>query len=66
MDRKIYKQIFSKLQTLGIIDENGTMKASYMKFTSPGLMDLHVDRLTGNTIAIAHNGLQNGGRHGRS
>ena len=60
MDRKIYKQIFSRLQTLGIIDETGVMKASYMRFQSSGLMDLHVDRLSNNTIALAHNGLQNG------
>jgi uncharacterized protein YqiB (DUF1249 family) len=60
MDRKIYKQIFERLQTLGIIDETGVMKAEYMRFQSPGLMDLHVDRLTENTIAIAHNSIQNG------
>ncbi|HOW14985.1 DUF1249 domain-containing protein [Methanosarcina sp.] len=60
MDRKIYKQIFARLQTLGIINETGVMKTSYMKFQSPGLMDLHVDKLTENTIALAHNGLQNG------
>lgn len=60
MDRKIYKEIFSRLHTLGIIDESGIMKASYMKFISPGLMDLHVDKLTENTIALAHNGIQNG------
>lgn len=60
MGRKIYKQTFSRLQTLGIIDETGVMKASYMRFQSPGLMDLNVDRLTENTIAIAHNGIQNG------
>ena len=60
MERKIYKQIFSRLQTLGIIDETGVMKAEYMRFQSPGLMDLHVDRLSNNTIALAHNGLQNG------
>lgn len=60
MDRTIYKQIYERLQTLGILDETGVMKASYMKFTSPGLMDLNVDRLKGNTISLAHNGLQNG------
>jgi len=63
MDRKIYKEIFSRLQTLGILDETGVMKVSYMRFQSPGLMDLHVDRLSNlsnNTIALAHNGLQNG------
>lgn len=60
MDRTVYKQIFSRLQTLGIINETGVMKAEYMKFTSSGLMDLNVDRLTENTIAIAHNTIQNG------
>lgn len=60
MNRKIYKQIYERLQTLGIIDETGVMKTEYMRFQSPGLMDLHVDRLTENTIILAHNGLQNG------
>ncbi|MPM93535.1 hypothetical protein SDC9_140674 [bioreactor metagenome] len=60
MDRKIYKEIFSRLQTLGILDETGVMKTEYMRFQSPGLMDLHVDRLTENTISLAHNGKQNG------
>lgn len=60
MNRKIYKKIYERLQTLGILDETGVMKASYMKFQSPGLMDLNVDRLTENTIALAHNGKQNG------
>lgn len=60
MDRKIYKEIFTRLQTLGIIDESGIMKASYMRFTSEGLMDLHVDNLLNNTISLAHNGLQKG------
>jgi hypothetical protein len=31
-----------------------------MKFSSEGLMDLNVDRLTQNMIAVAHNGIQNG------
>lgn len=52
--------IYARLQELGILDENGIMKASYMKFVSPGLMDLNVDRLAGNIIALAHNGVQNG------
>ncbi len=60
MDRKIYKNIFTRLQTLGIIDETGVMNASYMRFTSEGLMDLHVDNLLNNTISLAHNGKQNG------
>ncbi|KKG83071.1 DUF1249 domain-containing protein [Methanosarcina mazei] len=60
MDRKIYKQIFSKLKALGILNESGIMEAQYMRFQSPGLMDLHVDRLPNNTISLAHNGIQNG------
>lgn len=60
MQRTIFKQIFTRLQTLGIIDETGVMKASYMRFTSEGLMDLHVDNLLNNTISLAHNGKQNG------
>ncbi len=60
MDRKIYKQIYEQLQTLGILNESDIMEAQYMRFTSPGLMDLHVDRLSNNTIALAHNGIQNG------
>lgn len=60
MQRKIFKDIYKQLQTLGIIDEEGAMKASYMRFTSEGFMALHVDNLLNNTISVAHNGLQNG------
>ena len=60
MDRQIFKDIFKKLQQIGILDETGVMKASYMRFQSPGLMDLHVDNLLNNTISLAHNGKQNG------
>lgn len=60
MDRKIFKQIFAKLVKLGIIDSEGVMKHSYMRFTSGGLMDLHVDKLLNNTISLAHNGIQCG------
>lgn len=60
MKKSIYETIFAKLQELGILDENGIMQASYMKFASPGLMDLHVDKLFNDTIALAHNGIQNG------
>jgi uncharacterized protein YqiB (DUF1249 family) len=52
--------IFARLQQMGIINENGVMQVDYMKFVSPGLMDLNVDRLTNKTIALAHNGKQNG------
>jgi uncharacterized protein YqiB (DUF1249 family) len=60
MQRNIYEMIYARLQQMEIIDENGIMQADYMKFTSPGLMDLNVDRLTSDTIALAHNGKQNG------
>ena len=36
------------------------MRPSYMKFTCEGMMDLNVDNLLNNRIALAHNGLQNG------
>lgn len=52
--------IFARLQQMEIIDENGEMRVAYMKFKSPGLMDLNVDRLWNDHIAIAHNGIQNG------
>ena len=52
--------IFTRLQQMGIINENGEMQTDYMKFVSPGLMDLNVDKLTADTIALAYNGKQNG------
>lgn len=60
MRRSVHEMIFARLQALGILDENGVMKADYMKFKSPGLMDLNVDNLLYNKIALAHNGKQNG------
>jgi uncharacterized protein YqiB (DUF1249 family) len=60
MRRSVYESIYSRLQKIGIIDESGKMQAAYMKFKSPGLMDLNVDNLLNNRIALAHNGLQNG------
>jgi uncharacterized protein YqiB (DUF1249 family) len=60
MRRNVFEMIYARLQEIGILDEDGEMKAEYMKFKSPGLMDLNVDRLTGDTIALAHNGKQNG------
>jgi uncharacterized protein YqiB (DUF1249 family) len=60
MIRNIYEIIFARLQELGILDKDGIMHASYLRFESPGLMDLYVDRLTDNTISLAHNGKQNG------
>jgi uncharacterized protein YqiB (DUF1249 family) len=62
--RTVYEMIYSRLQQMGIIDENGIMQAGYMKFESRGLMPLSVDNLyieKGNqVISIAHNGKQNG------
>jgi uncharacterized protein YqiB (DUF1249 family) len=60
MTKNIYESIFKKLQQIGILDENGIMQAEYMKFTSSVLMDLNVDNLLNNRIALAHNGIQNG------
>lgn len=60
MSVDIFKKIYSKLQKIGILDENGVMQHAFMKFTSEGLMDLNVDRLFDNTISLAHNGLLNG------
>jgi len=60
MSKNVYKSIFEKLQKIGILDGHGEMRVNYMKFASPGMMDLSVDRLWNDNIAIAHNGKQNG------
>ena len=60
MRRTVYEMIFARLQQMRIIDESGKMQADYMKFVSSGLMPLNVDKLTSDTIALAHNGKQNG------
>ena len=60
MKKSVYEIIYSKLQQIGILDESGKMQAEYMKFKCDGLMDLNVDKLSANMIAIAHNGIQNG------
>ena len=49
-----------RMKQMRIIDENGMMQVEYMKFKSPGLMELHVDNLTSDTISLANNGKQNG------
>lgn len=51
--------IYSKLKRIGILDENGVIQSNYIRFTRIGLMDLSVNRLTDNTITLAHNGIQN-------
>jgi uncharacterized protein YqiB (DUF1249 family) len=58
--RNVYEMIFSRLQQMGILDENGEMRVASMKFKSPGLMDLSVYRIWNDQIAIAHYGTQNG------
>ena len=60
MKKSVYEMIYKKLQQIGILDESGKMEAEYMKFKSSGLMDLNVDNLLNNRIALAHNGIQNG------
>lgn len=60
MSKNVYEMIYSKLQQIGILDETGKMQAEYMKFVSEGLMDLNVDNLLNDMIALAHNGIQNG------
>jgi len=60
MRRTVYEMIYARLQQMGIINESGKMQADYMKFISSGLMPLNVDKLTSDTIALAHNGKQNG------
>jgi hypothetical protein len=52
----VYKMIYARLQKMGILDENGIMKAEYMKFKSPGLMDLNVHNLLNNKIALGITG----------
>jgi len=60
MTEKIQQKIFAQLQALGILNESGVIQHQYMKFQSDGLMDLNVDRLDKNMIALAHNTVQNG------
>jgi hypothetical protein len=60
MTNNVYESIFTKLQTLGILNDSGIMTKDFMKFKSDGLMDFNVDNLTNDMIALAHNGIQNG------
>ena len=60
MRRNIYEMIFARIQEMGILNENGEMREDYKKYSSPGLMDLNVNRLWNDRISIAHNGKQNG------
>jgi hypothetical protein len=56
MRRTVYEMIYARLQHMGIIDHSGKMQADYLKFISSGLMPLNVDKLTSDTITLAHNG----------
>jgi len=60
MKKSVYEMIYDKLQNIGILDESGIMQVEYLKFKCEGLMDLNVDNLLDNRIALAHNGIQNG------
>lgn len=60
MRENVYQAIYNKLQQIGILDESGKMQAEYIKFKCDCLMDLNVDNLLNNRIALAHNGIQNG------
>jgi uncharacterized protein YqiB (DUF1249 family) len=60
MKKSVYEMIYKKLQPIGILGESGKMEAEYMKFKCDGLMDLNVDNLLHDKIALAHNGIQNG------
>jgi len=52
MRRTVYESIYSRLQQIGIIDKSGKMQAAYMKFKSPGLMDLNVDNLSAIPVLV--------------
>lgn len=60
MSKNVNNSIFLKLKQIGILDKEGRMKPNNMKFKSESLMDLNVDKLSVNIIALAHNGIQNG------
>lgn len=60
MVKNVQKSVYIKLKTIGILNSEGRMKPRYMKYKSDGLMDLNVDKLSVNIIALAHNGIQNG------
>lgn len=60
MRKTVYEMIFARLQQMGILNENGEMRDAYKKYSSSGLMDLHVNRLWDDHISLAHTGIQNG------
>lgn len=65
MTKTTEERIFDNLVKIGLLNDDGTLTFSeYVKLKSGGYMDLNVDELfaSGNcvTIALAHNGIQNG------
>lgn len=59
----VYHKIYRKLDKAGILEvvKEGTGRKIWdKKYKSDGFMDLNIDRLTSNTIAMAHNYIQNG------
>ena len=57
----IYEQIYSKIDDLtGGIENFLKKEDGYMELKSKGFMDLNVDRLDEDRIAMAHNYIQNG------
>jgi len=58
--KNVQNSVYTKLKQIGILNNEGRMKPRYMKFKADGLMDLNVDKLSVNIIALAHNGIQNG------
>lgn len=41
----IYEQFSLGCKSLGILDKKGTVADEYMRFSSLGLMDLHMEKL---------------------
>jgi len=59
--KMIYEQIYSKIDDLtGGIEDFLKKEDGYMELKSKGFMDLNVDRLDEDRIAMAHNYIQNG------
>ena len=59
---KQYQDIYKRLDQLipGGIEAFLNGNQDYLKLKSSGYMDLHIDKLGSNKIALAHNGKQNG------
>lgn len=59
MKKTTYETNYERLNKIlsGLLD---TMEFEHVKLQSRGFMDLHIDRLTSDTIAISHNFIENG------